>query len=186
MSVMIAQIKGHEKYSITSDGDVIGKRGKILKPILVNGYCRVDLYDNKKHNLVFVHRLVANAFLPNPNNYPQINHKDENPKNNALSNLEWCTQAYNNAYGTRSIKASKTQMNREDCSKSVVQFTLDGEYIATYPSAKEAWRKTGVDRAHICACCSHYKNQYTASGFRWAWESEVVKDGCFDKSCIFR
>ena len=183
---MVADIKGYEGYKITSEGVVIGKSGKPLNPMDYNGYKRVDLYVNKKHNRMFVHRLVALAFIPNPNNYPIINHKDEDPSNNDVSNLEWCTKAYNNAYGTRGLRTGKTQLNRADCSKAVVQFTLDGEYVMTYPSAKEAWRKTGIDRAHICACCNHYKNQYTASGYRWAWESEVVINGSFDLSRIFR
>ena len=181
---IIANIVGCDGYMITSDGVVIGKKGKALKPIYVNGYARVDMYVNKKHCREFIHRLVAKAFIPNPNNYPIVNHKDENPKNNNVDNLEWCTYAYNNAYGTRGARCSVSQMNRKDCSKSVIQFSLDGKYIKTYASAKEAWRQTGVDRAHICACCAHYKNQYTASGYRWAWKSEVESNG-FDLSRIF-
>ena len=183
----IVPIKGYDGYSVTSDGNVIGKSGKILKPINAgNGYFRVDLYTNKKHHLVFIHRLVAEAFLPNPNHYPIVNHKDENPSNNNVNNLEWCTIAYNNAYGTRGKRVSVAEINRKDCSKAVVQFSLNGTYIATYPSTKEAWRQTGVYRSHIGACCNHYKNQYTACGYRWAWESEVLKDGYYDNSCIFR
>lgn len=186
MSVLIAPICGYDGYFVKSDGTIIGKRGNPLKPIMIQKqYCRVDLYQNHQHNLKFVHRLVAEAFIPNPNNYPIVNHKDENPSNNDISNLEWCTVAYNNAYGTKGFRTSLHQMNRSDCSKAVVQFSLNGDYIATFPSSKEAWRQTGIDRAHICHACSHYKNQYTANGYRWAWESEVLKDGGFDLSCIF-
>lgn len=65
-----------------------------------NGYTRVVLYKNRKAKDYQVHRLVAEAFIPNPNNYPIINHKDENKTNNRVDNLEWCTYLYNNTYGT--------------------------------------------------------------------------------------
>ena len=71
------------------------------------GYKRVNLYKNKKSTRVLVHRLVAEAFLNNPNNYPLINHKDENPSNNKVENLEWCTYKYNNNYGNRAKKFSE-------------------------------------------------------------------------------
>ena len=66
-----------------------------------SGYCTVVLCKNGKHTTFLVHRLVAEAFIPNPNNYPQVNHKDENPSNNCVENLEWCDQKYNSNYGTR-------------------------------------------------------------------------------------
>lgn len=79
---------------------------RILKPTLVKGYPAVGLHLNSKMRLVYVHRLVAIAFIPNPLNYPEINHKDENPKNNRVDNLEWCTHTYNNNYGTKNIRCS--------------------------------------------------------------------------------
>ena len=80
----------------------------ILKENINNkGYKRINLHKNKKMKSYLVHRLVAQAFIPNPNNYPIINHKDENPSNNHVSNLEWCTYKYNNNYGTKGEKISK-------------------------------------------------------------------------------
>lgn len=184
--VKIAAIEGFDGYFVTSDGKVIGKRKKnYLIPIVDKlGYQTVSLVKNGIRKNYLIHRLVAKAFIPNPNNYPVVNHKDENPSNNNVNNLEWCTVAYNNAYGTKGLRTSLHQMNRVDCSKPVIQFTKDWEYVATYPSAKEAWRQTGIDRAHICACCNHYPKYHSASGYRWKWESEVVKNGSFDLSCI--
>ena len=186
--IQIAPIDGYEGYFVTSDGHILGKRKKsYLIPIKNSlGYQRVSLVKNGKVKNFLIHRLVAAAFLPNPNDFPCVNHKDENPSNNRVENLEWCTTAYNNAYGTKGMRTSLAQMNRKDCSKAVVQFSLQGEYITTFPSTKEAWRETGIDRGHIGQCCNHYKNQYTASGYRWAWESEVLKNGSFDLSCIFK
>lgn len=81
-------------------------KGKRLKPILQKtGYVRVHLSKYNQRELPFIHRLVAEAFIPNPNGYTEINHKDENPENNAVTNLEWCTHSYNINYGERNKKA---------------------------------------------------------------------------------
>ena len=75
---------------------------RILKPVTnSSGYLLVGLYKNNIEKKYSVHRLVAEAFIPNPYNLPQVNHKDENKQNNVVSNLEWCTHEYNNTYGTR-------------------------------------------------------------------------------------
>ena len=86
---------------------------KILKPAKdKDGYVQVLLYKNNRHKTYKVHRLVAMAFLPNPNNLPQINHKDENKQNNYTSNLEWCTPKYNQNYGNRNKKSSESLKGR--------------------------------------------------------------------------
>ncbi len=82
---------------------------KILKPIYINGYQRVSLCKNSKATYMFVHKLVANAFIKNPNNYPEINHIDENKANNIYNNLEWCTHSYNINYGTRNERVSQKE-----------------------------------------------------------------------------
>lgn len=97
-------------YEVSSNGNIRNiTTGHILKPYLGGaGYLYVRI--NKKKRLV--HRLVAQAFIPNPNNYPQINHKDEIKTNNDMENLEWCTQSYNNNYGTRRDKISEANKKR--------------------------------------------------------------------------
>ena len=98
-------IKGYEgKYKISSYGKVKSlkyKDEKLLRPSYdKDGYKQVILYNNGKGKKWFIHRLVAIHFLPNPNNLPQVNHKDEDKANNAVENLEWCTCKYNINYGT--------------------------------------------------------------------------------------
>lgn len=94
-------VKSNERIINTSTG-IRKYKEKILAPeITSDGHLRVTLCDCGKHKRVFVHRLVAESFIPNPNNFPAINHKDENPLNNNVDNLEWCTIAYNNAYNGR-------------------------------------------------------------------------------------
>lgn len=85
-----------------------------IKP---NSYHYIGFTRDRKTRNEYIHRLVAEAFIPNPNNYPQVNHKDENPNNNSVDNLEWCTGKYNVNYGTRNDRASvkiKEAMYRED------------------------------------------------------------------------
>lgn len=78
------------------------KSKKFLKPVKNNtGYSIVCLHKDGEHKNYYIHRLVAEAYIPNPDNLPQVNHKDENKENNSLQNLEWCTHEYNNNYGSR-------------------------------------------------------------------------------------
>ena len=109
-------ISGYEGlYQVSNLGDVRSlnyrRNGelKLLKQATnKQGYKQISLYKNGKIKTYKVHRLVAIAFIPNPNNLPVVNHKDENPSNNNVNNLEWCTVAYNNTYGTRTKRASES------------------------------------------------------------------------------
>lgn len=104
----LKSIKGFEDYQISDDGKVYSlKTKKYLKPICRNKYLNVYLYKNKKRHFALIHRLVALNFIDNPNHYPQINHKDENPQNNKVENLERCTNKYNANYGHHSEKIKK-------------------------------------------------------------------------------
>ena len=140
---------GFPNYTITDDGRVFsldymhtGKKNE-LKPRLCCGYNRITLCKDGKEKYILIHRLVALAFIPNPYNLPQVNHKDENKKNNNVSNLEWCSIKYNNTYGTRLERCAEKQLNRKDKSRAVKQFTKDGKFIAEYPSIAEVERRTG-------------------------------------------
>lgn len=133
---------------------------KILKPSTdTNGYKQVVLSKNGKRKSFKVHRLVAQTFIPNPNNYPQINHKDENKLNNNVDNLEWCTQLYNCQYGTRSIRCTKHRKHK-------VKQIKENNVIATYNSMQEAEKETGVKYQNIYL--SIKKNQ-KAGGYRWEY-----------------
>lgn len=94
-------VHGYEgTYWVTKDGNVINSNGKILKPYDNGyGYLIVDLNVNGKRQHKKIHRLVAEAFIPNPTNLPEVNHKDENKHNNSVKNLEWCDSSYNKTYG---------------------------------------------------------------------------------------
>lgn len=102
-------IEGYPNYSVSNTGIVINtKKNKMMSIYIRKGYCHVKLSTHNKAAQKKVHRLVAEAFIPNPNNYDCINHKDENPLNNNVENLEWCNHSYNNTYGTRIERQSKS------------------------------------------------------------------------------
>lgn len=163
-------IKGYEGlYQVSNEGRVKSLnreitykdgRNKILpERILRNflsdlGYYHVMLSKNGAPKMYKVHRLVAKAFIPNPDNLPMINHKDENPRNNKVNNLEWCTQAYNVRYGTMIERGKQKQLNRSDLSKAVEQYTLDGEFVARYDSISEVERKNPQFKTRsVSRCC---------------------------------
>ena len=129
-------IEGFDGYGISNFGRVKGTR-KMLNPSGgTTGYKHVTLFKNGARHTKLVHRLVAEAFIPNPNNYPNVNHLDENRGNNVVDNLEWCSQKENINYGTRTKRMVATK------SKPVIAILPDGteEY---YASAKEADRILG-------------------------------------------
>lgn len=125
------------------------------------GYHRVNLRKHGENTRFAVHRLVAEAFIPNPHSYPQINHKDENPHNNHANNLEWCTNSYNINYGTRSERAAS------HLRKPVVQCDMQGREIKTFASQCEASRKTGIGQSCIWRACAGLCKQ--SGGFVWKY-----------------
>ena len=133
--------------------------GKVLKLRINNkGYCYVSLCGKK----VLVHRLVAMAFVPNPDNLSCVNHKDENPKNNNAENLEWCTFQYNLDYGTCRARIAKHFW------VAVIGIDKDGNEHY-FSSMREAEEKTGVNFRNIVACCQKKKHRHTAGGYRWRY-----------------
>ena len=156
--------------------DSIGRKcgGRMLTPRYdKDGYLRVTLHKNGKHKTRFIHRLVAGAFVPNPNGYSEINHRDENKVNNYANNLEWCTREYNNNYGTRSERSGQAQ------SKKVKAINIETNEVITFNSTVEVGRK-GYDQGGVAkACRGVYKGRAgklvggdgrTYKGYRWSYE----------------
>ncbi len=160
----LGRVRSLDRIRKAGYGSIAKIKGKILVPQNINHkkYLVVNLYRNEVGKHYLVHRLVANAFIPNPNNLPEINHKDENPSNNNVSNLEWCDRKYNNLYGTAIERRSRTR------GKVVIQCSINGDEIARYCSAREAARVIGKSQAAISRCCiGKYKIAY---GYIWKYE----------------
>ena len=144
-------------------------REKILKPQKDGwGYPHVILCKDGKKKTLKVHRLVAEAFIPNPNNLATVNHKDEVKTNNIVSNLEWMSQQDNNNFGSRTIRAAKANINNPALSNKVQMFDKKtGELLATFPSISEAERVTGIKRASISHCCTGISK--SSGGYIWRY-----------------
>lgn len=143
------------------------------------GYYMTWLYKEGEGKHWLVHRLVALAFIPNPNNLPFVNHKDENPSNNFVyvkpsgtiderkSNLEWCTTEYNNNYGTVKERMRKALLNRPDLSMPIIRIDKEGRKTE-YPSMQEASRVNGTHQSNIWKCCNG--ERITCKGYRWQYK----------------
>lgn len=175
-------ISGYEnRYQVSNLGNVRSINGKrkdqLLKPTMRKGYCHVGLYKDKKYKIYPVHRLVAMAFIPNPQNKPHINHIDSNRSNNLISNLEWCTPKENQQhawkFGYQHPSYSTLGKRGYDCknSKTVIQLDIKtGKIIAEYGSAAEAARKNNFSHPKIQQCCKGIV--YSYKGFFWRYLNE--------------
>nr|UVX78857.1 MAG: zinc-binding loop region of homing endonuclease [Bacteriophage sp.] len=155
------------KYQVSNFGRVkrlwYGKERILKGSKTIKGYLIVGLSKEGKRTFYTVHRLVAEAFLDNPHNYPCINHKDENHSNNNVDNLEWCDYKYNSNYGTCQQRRVEKQ------SKSVLQFTKDNEFIMEWLSTMECARN-GFNQGSVAACCRGERK--THKGFIWRYKND--------------
>lgn len=164
----IKDIQGFEDYTIDINGNVYSKKTKrYLKPqIDKNGYFRLGLSKNNKQKFFFLHRLVAQTFISNPNNYPIVNHMDGNKKNNNINNLEWCTyqQNINHAYriglskGKSAIHIGERNPNRKLTEKDVLEIL--------------GLRKDGVKLANVY---KKFKKKIKLKGFKQVWYRDTWK-----------
>lgn len=169
MEEVFKDIEGYDGLYMVSNlgrvkslGNSNDRREKILKTRKNNwGYLLVSLYSGGKCKTCKVHRLVASAFVENPNNFKEVNHIDENKTNNHADNLEWCSREYNVNYGNRNERQRDTLSKPVKC--------LENGII--YPSAKQAQMETGIFQGNISKCCNgKYK---TAGGFHWKFVKKM-------------
>ena len=164
-------ISGYEgRYQVSNKGRVRSLQAKTKTKPYKGGVLTL-MTDSMGYKLVNlsrksykVHRLVAAAFIENPNGLPCINHKDEDKTNNNAENLEWCTHRYNNNYGTRNARISQNE------GRGIIQYNLDGIEIKRWRSSADAARHYGVSRSSIYGCCS--KRQHTSCGYVWRFADE--------------
>lgn len=160
------RLKSLDRYVNKGNGNVRIAKGKIIKPTLcTNGYLEYVLYKNGVKKVVLAHRLVAQHFIPNPENKLEVNHIDENIQNNRVDNLEWLTSKENANYGTRNKKC-------RDCNKKyfkpVLQYDLEGNFIKEYETLGDASRYINGDISAIIRVCK--KRQNIAYGYIWKYK----------------
>jgi len=170
-------IKGWEGiYEISNLGN-IKRNGKPLKIKAWSNYKVVRLHEKKRAKTMYVHRLVAINFIPNPENKPMINHKDGNKLNNEVSNLEWCTRQENEVHAWEHGMKEKIRTTSKENLKiarcfihtkiPVVQMDLDGNIIKKWDSASDAMKETGIDGSGITKCCRGKLKK--TGGYKWRY-----------------
>lgn len=177
-------IKGFEGiYQISNMGRVksfkADPNGRILSIKNSKGdYLNIVLCHGNKRRSVKVHRLVAEAFIPNPDNKPEVNHKDGNKQNNRVGNLEWATRIENQRHALAlnpNILKGMVQYNRYIRPRTIQQFTMDGRFVAEYANSTEAEKATGVCQRNILQVANRdeYKPGKTrrqAGGYIWRFK----------------
>lgn len=178
---MIRAIKGYPGYYARDNGEIWSvKRGaprRLIPTLNHKGYERVKLSLNGKSKTITVHQLVARTFIPNPENKPQVNHKDENKRNNNVKNLEWCTCLENVRYGTGIVRSANSRKgikinNRkviESNKKPIFQLDESNTILKIWSSIAEASRELNIHDGHISACCKGKRK--TCGGFKWRYQN---------------
>jgi hypothetical protein len=162
-----------------------GKRTRVVSKRILkigvksNGYQHIKIYKDTKQYTYYIHRLVAMAFLSNPNGWSDVNHKNGIKSDNRVENLEWCSRSANQLHSSRVLK------NKIGCygkghlsphSIPIIQYTLNNEYIKEWASATEVQRELGIKESNIRKCLYTLyhnpltKRQYTAGGFKWRYK----------------
>ena len=160
-------IKGFEERYLVSDSGQVWSllRHRALRPTIDRyGYEKVVLCKDGKMFYRTVHRLVAQAFIPNPDNLTTVNHINEDKTDNRAVNLEWMSIADNDNHGTRNERMADTK-----CRLPVEQIFSDGTTLR-YKGVKDAFRKTGINRCCIALCCKNIRK--TAGGYKWRYANE--------------
>lgn len=167
----LGNVRTKDRIVTRSNGRRYFVKGRVLKQQLnKNGYMYVEFSVNNKIFRLSTHRMSAITFIPNPNNYPEVNHKDNNPKNNAVSNLEWCTRQYNIAYREKYGKSAKKVSGQP-----MIAVDLETSEVFRFESQSEVSQKLGVDRRLIYAVLKGKQNKTHGWWFCYADSTAVEK-----------
>lgn len=163
------RIKSLKRTLEYSDGRVVTRRERIRKPLLSKGYHLMYLSKGDKQKYFSVHRLVAEAFIPNVEGKPQVNHIDENKTNNNVDNLEWSTSKENSNWGTRNERIKYKNTGGHNRKPILKIDPLSGEVLGEYKTQREAFESVGV-YTHSGYIKNSIKRRVSYKGFRWEYK----------------
>lgn len=167
----LGNVRSKKRMVICKNGSKHFYESRVIKHMYSHkGYVVVALSKGSITKEYRVHRLVAIAFLANPLQYEQVNHKDEDKSNNTVENLEWCDVQYNTHYGTRVQRIASKNLNDPSRSKEVAMYDKTGVFLKKYPSLCEARRDTNISDRLISSCCRGYRK--SAKGYIFAYANE--------------
>jgi hypothetical protein len=170
----LGNIKSLQRYVKCKDGSVRLFQEKILSGGKAGrGYLLVTLFKGAKKRMEYVHRLVAEAFIPNVNNYPQINHKNGIKTDNRVENLEWCNNSMNmkHAFKTGLAKTTIYQVIEKN-KKKVIQLTKDGKFVSEYNSVIDAAKENNFNFSNIARCCRNCYGSKSYKGYIWRYKED--------------
>lgn len=181
----LSRLVWNGKVYVKHTGRILSQTVRYSKKRMCYTYSYVSFHNksNAPTKKIFIHRLVAEAFIPNPNNYSFVNHKDENKLNNTVDNLEWCTCEYNNSYGTARERSIKTKI-RKGITKPVCKYSLDGKRLCIYNSVTEAAKANNVSKTQISNACINKTIRVGNYGYRFEDDEYIPRSQTFHKNTI--
>ena len=162
------EVRTIERSVVYKDGRTYVYKSRYLKKHITRNYYYITCSINSKSYNFRVNRLVAETFIPNPNNYPQVNHINEDKLDNRVENLEWCAVKYNSNYGTHTKKVVE-KLTNGPLAKKVAQYDLDGNLIKVWDSIREIKRCLGYDNGTISKFCRNKVSWKHCYGFIWKY-----------------
>lgn len=165
------EIRTIDRIVTCKDGQKRLIKGHTLKQYLdKKGYMYVSFGSNGKHFSIFVHRIVATCFIPNPDNLPEVNHKDNDPTNNAVSNLEWCTRKYNEEY-KKKFGTSQAEVS----GRQVIAINPETSEVLWFKTQSEASRQLDINVGNISEVANSKRNKASDYWFCYADENAIEK-----------